>query len=328
MHLKLCLICLLILPNYYLLTGQQENENTLEIRFDPFKGIVYSLPIQESDLDPAFVPSAEKYGGLKKDGRWVSRKLANRYSDKVLDYTQIGEITLERINIPETIMGRGVFPGVEKSSGFGMILNSTMYIEQEGCYEFSLTSDDGSILWINHTEVVNNDGGHHMRLARDSVSLAVGVYRVKLWYFQGLPDRFGFIFDARRVGDMLSCDSLMKTRQYNLSSTLLFNTGKYTMTDTVKIILNKLLSALPRQAVSSIEITGHTDAVGSGESNQILSQKRAETIAKQCNMFFLNEQVDINSIGKGESQPKATNDTEAGREENRRVEITVILKSD
>jgi hypothetical protein len=83
-----------------------------------------------------------------------------------------------------------------------MILHSTMYVEREGCYEFSLNSDDGSVLWIDHVEVVNNDGGHGMRLVRDSAAITEGVYGVKLWYFQGLPDRFGLILDARRVGDM------------------------------------------------------------------------------------------------------------------------------
>jgi outer membrane protein OmpA-like peptidoglycan-associated protein len=121
---------------------------------------------------------------------------------------------------------------------------------------------------------------------------------------------------------------LERRRQYELNSTLLFDFGKYTLTDTAKIILNELLSALLKEAIRSIEIIGHTDAIGSDQSNQVLSQKRAESIAKEFSQFFLDEDIQINSTGKGESQPKSTNDTEEGREENRRVEINVILKSD
>jgi outer membrane protein OmpA-like peptidoglycan-associated protein len=127
---------------------------------------------------------------------------------------------------------------------------------------------------------------------------------------------------------MTVCDSLERRRQFELNSTLLFDFGKYTLTDTAKTILNTLLSGLPRHAIRSIEITGHTDAIGCNQSNQILSQRRADAIAEQFKLFFHNEQIDIIALGKGESEPKATNDTEAGREENRRVEINVVLKNE
>jgi outer membrane protein OmpA-like peptidoglycan-associated protein len=126
---------------------------------------------------------------------------------------------------------------------------------------------------------------------------------------------------------MTVCDSLERRRQYELNSTLLFDFGKYTLTDTAKIILNELLSALPKEAIRSIEIIGHTDAIGSDQSNQVLSQKRAESIAKEFGLYFHDEQIEISAAGKGESEPKATNDTEEGREENRRVESSVVLKS-
>jgi flagellar motor protein MotB len=263
MHTKPCLICLLFLSGCSLLTGQQDTDSTPDVTFDAFKGIVYSMPLEEHDIDPAFVRGVEEQGGLKRDGRWLSRKIADRYSDRVLDYPQIGEITLERINIPETIIGYGVFPGVAQTSRFCMILNSTMYVEREGCYEFSLESDDGSVLWIDDIKVVNNDGGHQMRLVRDSVALTTGVYGARLWYFQGLPDRFGLIFDTRWVGEMSACDALEKRQQYVLNSTLLFNTDQYTLTATAKTALNKLLDTLSQQAIRSTEIIGHTDTIGS-----------------------------------------------------------------
>lgn len=320
------LICLLFLSSYSHLTGQRETDRTQDITFDPFKGIVYSMPLEEHDNDPAFVRSAEETGGRKREERWVSKKIADRYSDRVRNYPQIGEITLERIHIPETIIGYGVFPGVRQTSRFCMILNSTMYIEREGCYEFSLNSDDGSVLWIDDIEVVNNDGGHQMRLVRDSVALKTGVYGARMWYFQGLPDRFGLVFDARWVGDMSACDALESRQPDTLSSILLFDTGEYTLTAIAKTALIKLLDTLSQQAIRSIEIAGHTDAMGSPESNRILSQKRADAVAEQIRLYFHNATIEIKTIGNGESRPIATNDTEAGRQENRRVEINIVLK--
>jgi len=80
---------------------------------------------------------------------------------------------------------------------------------------------------------------------------------------------------------------------------------------------------------NQILIAGHTDNVGTDAYNQKLSQRRAESVRT-----YLIDKFGINggklvAKGYGESQPIATNDTEAGRQKNRRVEIiccTVIPK--
>ena len=71
-----------------------------------------------------------------------------------------------------------------------------------------------------------------------------------------------------------------------------------------------------------IDIVGHTDSVGSDAYNQGLSERRAEGVAD-----FLTERRVIRerivAYGEGETRPIATNDTEAGRAQNRRVEIII-----
>ena len=70
------------------------------------------------------------------------------------------------------------------------------------------------------------------------------------------------------------------------------------------------------------EIGAHTDAVGKDEANRILSEKRAQSV-----MNFLAKTIEINrmvAIGYGETKPKATNDTDDGRAQNRRVEFKLI----
>ena len=71
-----------------------------------------------------------------------------------------------------------------------------------------------------------------------------------------------------------------------------------------------------------LEVEGHADAIGSDEYNQALSVRRAESVRS----FLIGNSVDAATIvarGFGESQPLADNGTEAGRQQNRRVEIVV-----
>ncbi len=74
-----------------------------------------------------------------------------------------------------------------------------------------------------------------------------------------------------------------------------------------------------------VEIAGHTDSVGSDAYNQTLSQKRAESVRE----YLLSQGVSSSQLtarGYGESNPAASNDTDEGRAENRRVEMSVLGK--
>jgi outer membrane protein OmpA-like peptidoglycan-associated protein len=72
-------------------------------------------------------------------------------------------------------------------------------------------------------------------------------------------------------------------------------------------------------------IQGHTDNVGSNESNLKLSQERAESVRS----YLLSKKLPANrvtSIGFGETRPIASNDTEEGKSQNRRVEFVIVKK--
>lgn len=69
-------------------------------------------------------------------------------------------------------------------------------------------------------------------------------------------------------------------------------------------------------------VFGHTDAKGSKKSNQILSQQRAEYVLNSLNRTFNGGQDVV--LGFGETKPVADNETEEGRNKNRRVEVTII----
>jgi outer membrane protein OmpA-like peptidoglycan-associated protein len=72
-----------------------------------------------------------------------------------------------------------------------------------------------------------------------------------------------------------------------------------------------------------IEVAGHTDSTGSDQYNQQLSQRRAQSVAGYLGGQGINSQR-LLTVGAGESYPIASNDTEAGRAQNRRVEMTIV----
>lgn len=83
-----------------------------------------------------------------------------------------------------------------------------------------------------------------------------------------------------------------------------------------------LANFLLENASVSIRITGHTDAVGTDEANQILSEGRANAV--KADLVKRGVKADrITTEGKGEKEPVATNDTEEGRALNRRVEFII-----
>ena len=73
---------------------------------------------------------------------------------------------------------------------------------------------------------------------------------------------------------------------------------------------------------TTVDVVGHTDSVGSDAYNMGLSQRRADAVTRQLVSFGV-QPVRIVAVGKGESQPIASNATEAGRAQNRRVEVKV-----
>jgi outer membrane protein OmpA-like peptidoglycan-associated protein len=86
--------------------------------------------------------------------------------------------------------------------------------------------------------------------------------------------------------------------------------------------LRKFAESLAKYPRTSVMIVGHTDAKGTDAYNQALSQKRSASAAA----FLSAQGVDRNrlsTVGRGESEPIASNDTDAGRQQNRRVEVAI-----
>ena len=88
-------------------------------------------------------------------------------------------------------------------------------------------------------------------------------------------------------------------------------------------VLDNVASTLNEYNQTVIEVAGHTDSVGSDSYNQQLSVQRANSVAAYLSSKGIMQQRMI-TVGAGETRPVASNDTDAGRAQNRRVEITIV----
>lgn len=105
--------------------------------------------------------------------------------------------------------------------------------------------------------------------------------------------------------------------------TILFDTGKATIKPESVSTMVDIIQILNEYPNAKFTVEGHTDSVGSSESNQKLSEARANSVRN----FLTNEGIASNrltAIGFGEDKPIATNATRIGRQQNRRVEINLI----
>lgn len=96
-----------------------------------------------------------------------------------------GTIYTTSLNVPPRDFKTG-FPGVTtRFEWFAIDYTGKFWIEKPGLYRFSLTSDDGSRLYIDDQLTVDNDGVHSTEERSASLELAQGVHNIRVSYFQG-----------------------------------------------------------------------------------------------------------------------------------------------
>lgn len=108
----------------------------------------------------------------------------------------------------------------------------------------------------------------------------------------------------------------------NMPSNVTFPTDQSSIRPESYNVLNSVVLVLKEYDKTNIRITGHTDSDGSFEHNQQLSNARAQAVSS----YFTAQGVNpgrISASGLGETQPIASNSTDAGKAQNRRVEIHI-----
>ncbi len=120
--------------------------------------------------------------------------------------------------------------------------------------------------------------------------------------------------DVQRQGDNITL---------NLPDGITFDFNKSTLKPQFYGALNGVASTLAEYNQTMIEVVGHTDSIGTDAVNDRLSKERAESVASYLGAQGV-QRARIETLGAGKRYPIASNDTESGRAQNRRVEIRVI----
>ncbi len=126
-----------------------------------------------------------------------------------------------------------------------------------------------------------------------------------------------------RAANQLEIERLRDdTLKLTVDSEVSFDFNKAEIKPAFRPSLEKLAQLIIKYDRTVVHVVGHTDSVGSDAYNQELSERRALSVGDFLASYGVPRQR-LRTEGRGEREPRATNDTEAGRQLNRRVEIFV-----
>lgn len=262
-----------------------------------------------------------------------------RYTPEIEQTQPIGHVYAQKLFITERLLDMP-FPGVPKGKEvFAIIYTGRFEVKNSGLYEFLLQSDDGSRLWIDSTEVIERDGLRQFReIKQGKIQLKTGFHQIKVWYFQGFPNRMGLVlmykkaeekafqpFDFKPMEDEAKQYMQMEgeTMKIRFAEKFSFETGEFVLKPEADSILGNVIRMLNYNPGLKCRIEGHTDNVGSSKDNQVLAQNRAEAVANALKVRGLPESVKISVQSFGLSRPIAPNTSEVGRAQNRRVDVVM-----
>jgi len=115
----------------------------------------------------------------------------------------------------------------------------------------------------------------------------------------------------------------LKTGKKVILKNIFYETDSYLLLPKSEAELNKVIQFLEKNPGIRIEISGHTDNVGSPEYNQILSENRARSVYQ----YLVNHNIDPVRLvfkGYGLDKPIDTNESNEGRAQNRRTELKIL----
>lgn len=167
--------------------------------------------------------------------------------------------------------------------------------EEGGVLDFRIPKDDGGYTWCKVSPIA---------------------YQGQIWLY--IIDEKGFkqslTFGADELKSALDKDS--KVILYGI----LFDLDKASLKQESEKQLSNIVTLLIKYPDLKLEIQGHTDDQGKDDYNMNLSKNRSETVSNYLQLFGIDKKRLVTK-GFGETKPIATNDTEEGRAQNRRVEL-------
>lgn len=260
-------------------------------------------------------------------------------TEQLPDFSRLrpqGTISTTVLNIQPQSFTAG-FPGVtDRFEWFAIDYQGRIMLPQAGTYTFRLTSDDGSKLFIDGEQVIDNDGIHGPGAADGEATLAAGIHEVRVQYFQGPREEVALVLewgpdaDNLRPLDFAALAPAQFRREGNrlraeMSGGVLFATNSAELTPAAVTLLGEIKrTMIDPHPNGRITIDGHTDDVGADAANQALSERRAQSVVAWLTAQGVAASR-MEAAGHGETRPKVPNTSDRNRAQNRRIEITVTL---
>jgi len=126
--------------------------------------------------------------------------------------------------------------------------------------------------------------------------------------------------EGAQVEDITDANGLQAVK-VTFDSGILFGFNSSTLSNSAKTSLSDFSRILNQNPTMDIAIYGYTDNVGTYEANQTVSNRRAQAVESYLRTMNVSPAQFKTVVGKGWEEPVASNDTEAGRAQNRRVEV-------
>ncbi|HEY2683114.1 MAG TPA: OmpA family protein [Steroidobacteraceae bacterium] len=314
--------------------------------------LCHAASAQSQSGAAACKPPSGAFGSIQKmdvsmEGKifLLPQKPDNQWVIKLKDFDSLpstGSVFTDKWDIPSRSFTDG-FPGVtNRFEWFSLTYQGSIYIPATGKYNFRLSSDDGSQLFLDDALVIDNDGVHTMTDKSAGVDLKQGTHAFKLRYFQGPPVQIGLQLFVKEPGGKEKIFALQDFDQrvlesrrelhvtedahaihIRLGAEVLFDSGKSELRPEATASLQQLASLLLGEPGLPVLIAGHTDNVGNAPQNQTLSQQRADSVKQWLATTGKVPGGCIATQGFGATQPVAPNDSPAHRQKNRRVEISI-----
>jgi outer membrane protein OmpA-like peptidoglycan-associated protein len=150
-----------------------------------------------------------------------------------------------------------------------------------------------------------------------------------VFYFLRITDLKDTCNGKSSGADIDAVGAINSVIKLSIDASVLFDVAKAELIEDAKKTLDSVATIIHQIDKATLLVEGHTDSDGSHEYNHLLSERRCLAVVEQMKLLLADiGSYDYDMIGFGEIKPVAPNDTEANKQLNRRVELTVLPPKD
>ena len=305
--------------------------------------IKYSFLIFLFSITPTFAQNAvvegKNYTSTK--GETIYMPIGKiSFADRVVEFIQGNPKAILEFTNPEEALGEPNYIHykvpryVSLGCGGQLILEFTDngFIDMEGpdLYVWEVGPSEESFQFE-----ISKDGKNWLDLGvieggKSYIDIADVVTDIRdVFYFVRITDQKDICTGNTSGADIDAVGTISGVLKVNMSADVLFDTAKHNLKPLANASIDSLVKQIKQVGMAKIIVEGHTDSDGSDLLNLRLSERRAQSVINKLKSLLENNGIyDFESVAYGLTKPRATNETEEGKQLNRRVEVIVMPHSD